>query len=1287
MSTNKVAGRAAFIISCLLVLSTVAVAQFNAESGVTLNLGRYPNVGSAEEMIQAWSADQHLYVKGELGVGASQYEQLESWLDENAAHWTVVLMRNANNEQYTSLDRRHFTGMDAVEYALGRGLALRTSFSDLVDSRTGETDGAVFVLFLDERKFSYYASEAQDVRSLGESHWVGELDRPAFRAMRGGGRILDAVKSTITNINTRLTQKIDAEREQEERERRAKQRAYVNLKTDIAALRKSIAEAEAKAAAVKEKYPAATGELTTPPTETWRRALDEADGALTQDNVAKINDQFHEVSHEVEGYLNSYAAYDTFDEAEAEIESAIDKLNSATLTSGRPMANEASSELTNAREAMQKGDRGISTFVDKARDAISRGRKANVDERARIERAEARRTLIRRTMMATAAVLTLVTLGILAWLNRRRTPAMKRAHETFAQREASVQAEMEKVYGLFEQSGEILGDKEKVKKRGYEGTTKKLTDNAFEDVDDLFVMSSEVERVMDEAREMIHPKKITGKISNMFSGSRYEQGVNRISGEPLKFHRDSGGLPLVIQRESERSGAEPPEEVTMTFDKVFEAFHDRTATAEHTLNTIENSLLQVDDELKLLQEQIETTTKIDRELAEAADDDGMFAMPALFEKLLPSAQADFDKADEITAVDPVQSIQEHIPRGSRKIRDALAVARVVQDARANVFPKLNEYAPKLQKLEYNTNWIQQQVAQLSLQADGLMETAIDCSIEDETGHFAADVSALGERARRTHELAVDAKERMAPSLDELERKIADARRRIANELNLPEQDCLHEYEANPDVNLATGRKLFAATQAALQHGGVDAAMQAQEKLDAEVAAGQALVDTSLRLLGEFDGLLLKCKQHHDEVGDKIPRHDELLHGIREKFAKSSLTLQSGDPSFEDPAATVDSNLAECRDALQDAQSLINQSGEAFKKGQLIEAEHMLAMAEGNITEADQRLTEINQHCSKLNAVSRENEGKLSAMQREIEGFTPLVDDKRTMRPTMQEYHRVLNEIRVAEREVQQTLPRDPFHDGAAIDGFSETVANLKARIEADHDAHAEAKRAVEGARSERSSAEQLVNRAKTDGIPDSPATTTNIQAIRSHDNALSQVERELNTAHNDWKKVDQTAARIHSELGIEAGRLRGELQRAQRLAAIFQSASDTVFEATRWTGGFGTRIFGSPGSSELERARQALNRGDYSAMAELARAAQIAAQHAIQRAQREVYRRQREAARRAEAARRRRRRNSINIGGSGGLGGIGGGGGFGGISRGGGGGRSSSSGSRSSGSGFSRSGW
>jgi len=1277
MQIRKSTARATIAsLALLLIAATVATGQ-----GVTLNLGTgHAKIRSVNDVIDGWNKDNHLYVKGDLGITQQPLNNLEQWLDQNAPHWTVVLMRNTRGESYESLDRRMFSGMDAVEYALGRGLALKTNFSELRDSRTGETDGAVFVLFHDERKFSYYASVAQDVRSLGESHWVGELDRPAFRAMRGGGRILDAVKDTITNINTRLTQKIVAEKEQAELELQARRRAEVNLRTDCEALKKSIQRVNELTAQLKQTYPDAAGELTTPPTEQWSRQVEEVLGMLTADSVPKSTESFNLVSNDVEGYLNSYAAYDTFDEAVAPIEVGIDEIRSHKLDNGVPLANEAAQHLSDARAAQKKGERGIETYVSKAEAAVTRGRTAIQEEATRIQRAEARRNLFWKTMMVTAGVLTLAFLGILAWLNRRRAPAMQRAHEAFTDREEKVGAEMEKVYELFDRTGEILGDKEKVKKRGYTGSTDKLSGNTFEDVDDLFVMSSEVERVMGEAREMIHPKSVGGKIANMFTGSRYEQGINRISGEPLEFHRDQG-LPLVIQRESERTGTDLPESVTMTFDKVFEAFHERTTTAQETLATIENSLMQVDDNLKSLQSQIENTSALDRELAEAADDDGMLALPALFEKLIPAAQADFDEADEIATTDPVQATQVQIPRGSRKISEGRAIAETVQMARKDVFPKLNQFAPELQELEYNTNWIQQRVAQLGEHANGLLETAVNRSIADESKQFEADIVSLGEQVQQSVELAKALKSTDAPSLDELDKRIAEARTQIANTLSLPETSCLREYEAHPDIHLASGRKLFAAAQAALQHGGVDAAQQAQNTLREEVTTGHQLIEKSLEVLSNFDNETLKAKKQLDDVSDKIPRHEQLLSVARERYAPSALLLKAADPSYEDSTASVDTHMEGCRNALIDAHQMIKQASERFSEGKLIEADETLSMAFAEVSDGDTRLAEIAQHCDHLNAVSRENDGKLNAMLSEAEGFDSLVRERRTMKPTIEVYRRLVDEIREAQHELQHTRPRDPIQDGSAIDAFTENVANMKAQIEADHEAHAEAARAVAGATKEREIAEKLIGQARHDGIPDSAATTKNISGIRSHDQDLASIKNELDGQHNDWKRVDQMAAKIHAELGVEAGRLRGELQRAQRLVAIFQDASDAVFEATRWTSGFGTRIFGSPGSGDLERARNALNRGDYSAMAELARSAKIAAVHAIQRAQREVYRRQREQARQAEAARRRRRRSSINIGG-GGFGGISRGGG--GISRGGGSSRRSSSGS---GSGFSRSGW
>lgn len=1264
------------ILVCSAVVPNTTSAQF-ATAASDVSLERYPNVDSTADVVEKWSSEHHLYVQGDLGITHERLTKLEEWLDKNGPNWTVVLMRTARDEHYESLDRRTFRSLDAAEYALGRGLALRTSFSDLVDERTGETNGAVFALFLDEKKFSYYASVAQDTRNLGEAHWLGELDRPAFRAMRGGGRIIDAVKETITNINTRLTQKIEAEQEQAEREKLARQRALAHLQADIQSLRQGIDTVDENAANVKRDFPAAEGELANPPSVSWRRQLDEIDGMLTHDNIAAMKSRFNNVSHEVESFLNAYSTYATFDQIVTPLEAQISELKADEIRAGRDMAEEAAQHLVSARDVLAQGRRGLADVLAEAESSLVQGQQLVADEVARIERRAARHRLILRSSAATAGFLALAAGGMLVWLNRKRVPAKERAEAALTARDAEVTQELERVYGLFERSNEILGNKERAEKRGYVGTTKQLTGNVFEDVDDLFVMSSEVQRVMNEARELILPRNIIGRLANLFGDSLYERGVNRMSGEPLTFHRNKG-LPLVIQRESERTGEEPPEEVTMTFDKVFAAFHERTATAEQTLNILEHSLIEADDLLLRLQERIEAASALDRELADASDDDGLFAIPAYFENLIPSAQDDFDAADEIIGVDPVRVMQDLVPSGMRKINEAGHIAETIQQARKELFPALNELAPQLQSLEYNTGWIQGRIAQLGEQANELLEEAVVRSIGSEATAFTAATVALGEEVHRALKLAQSLVSDAAPSLSDLEQRTSAARTEIASVLSLPAEQCLNEYDARPDESLASGRKLFAAAQAALQHGGVEVATQAVEQLNAEIETGTAVIEKSLSILHGFDNSKNETRRHFERIAETLPHHQQTIEEIHNEFADTALLIHAADASFEDKSATVDTQLAAGRAALDNAQSQISRAADNYHQAGLIESSVMLAEANREIELSATLLSTAAAHCTALRSTNRENEGELDVARRAIESLHSQVQDRRTMRPTLTDNDRILQDIKSTQGELRGEEPRDPFRDAAAIASFRQAIGELEAQIGRDHDAYEEAVRALQGAKSERDVAEQLIQQASQDGIPDSPTTKETIGNIRAFDATLSRIERELNGEHGDWRRVDQDASRFHGQLGVETARLRGELEHAQRTAAVFQSASDAVFEATRWSGGFGTRIFGSPGARELERARRALHEGNYTAMAELAQAAQVMAQQAIQRAQREVYRKQREAARQAEEARRRRRRDSVRSGG----------GGLSFPSSSSRSGSSSSGSSRSpSGSGFSRSGW
>jgi hypothetical protein len=190
------------------------------------------HIATAADVFEDWQPHQRLYVKGDVGVGEEQLDGLEAWLDSNATNWVVVLMESAEGEQFTDAEGESFRGMTAVEHQLGRGLPNRTDFGVWTEPRTGERSGAFFVLFLKERKFSYFGSDVYDNRRFGEDAWVGRLDRPAVAAMRGGGRIVDAVQDTVRSIDQQLGRSISAEIARREQEARQAQAAAARLQAE-----------------------------------------------------------------------------------------------------------------------------------------------------------------------------------------------------------------------------------------------------------------------------------------------------------------------------------------------------------------------------------------------------------------------------------------------------------------------------------------------------------------------------------------------------------------------------------------------------------------------------------------------------------------------------------------------------------------------------------------------------------------------------------------------------------------------------------------------------------------------------------------------------------------------------------------------------------------------------------------------------------------------------------------------------------------------------------------------
>ena len=162
---------------------------------------------------------------------------------------------------------------------------------------------------------------------------------------------------------------------------------------------------------------------------------------------------------------------------------------------------------------------------------------------------------------------------------------------------------------------------------------------------------------------------------------------------------------------------------------------------------IESSLLEVNDGLQKLEQRINEATEIDKQLATAAEADGFFDVPKFFEVLLPSAEADHDKADEIAGSDPVQVVEQYIPLDG-----------VRWTTRSRLRPRFNEPAKSRFPSSMSTHrgsrsWdtiptgFRPSVRQLGAHANELFALAAERSVAAEAAELDQSLTALGNSCR------------------------------------------------------------------------------------------------------------------------------------------------------------------------------------------------------------------------------------------------------------------------------------------------------------------------------------------------------------------------------------------------------------------------------------------------------------------------------------------------------------------------------------------------------------
>jgi len=1216
---------------CLALVALVAIAcgQF------TRTAAAQPlAVDHATDVPRLWKAGQHLYVKGNLGVGPQQLNDLESWLRAKATNWTVVLLEQAADERFTDAEGSLFTGMDAVEHALGKGLPSQTAFGQFTDPRTGERNGAFFVLFLQERKFSYYGSDAYDRRGLGEDRWAGQLDQPAIAAMRGGGRIADAARDTITSIDRQLAQRITAERTQREQQEAAaradRERTLAQAKASLETATTALTQLEQRLATFTGDYPQLAGDLAHPPLPQWRADLETAAASLAGGNPPAARTLAEAVITQAKAALRALEDYrqarPEFDALARRLDDSDRHPQAAATTAQRETARTA---LANARKAWERGNADYTQQLATARQQVSAAETALT--------AAARTAMLRRqAAVATTAAggLGLLALGVV--LNRLRRPSRR---EALALVDAWTQALDEKTLALFkllERTTVVIGASADEAHQRFAGATLELSSQIIHDVDELTIMSSCASRILAEAKALAQPAPARARALNCFFAGRYKAAVRRLRHEPIAFRPEEGlervmrGTPT--ERDRLLGSLESYQPFQFSFTELIAAFNQRAERALAALHQVESAFAGIGDALKTTEEAIAKTKALESQLQ--SDANGLFQLAPLFSQLLPAAERALAEAAQVSIRDAVGALAGQAAIAQRRAADALALAQLAAEFQHRHQPRLITAADPLSAAGLQTAWLPDATNTLSARADQLALNAVETAVAADIDTLRADILALVDRAERIVGLDQSRRGVSQESIRQAQETVATARAELARPLNKTPDVMLREPGLDPSERLAQAQAQWNAATAALERGADTAAHDSLAEVARLTQEAVALVQTTRQTFAAHDADLAARLEETNRLERELPKHESILVDLAAGYAPATLQLAQGDPTHPNANGTVRDNLEEATEHLAACRQLTDQSVRLFQNAQILQSADVLRQVAARQEQTAFRLLEITEKQQRLRNTETANDTLVGLLNQQVRELEPGVADPRTMRPTLEAFETARQQLADAGR-LRQVTPRNPF---AVADGLAtarETLDHVTDQIRRDRESHAAAAQSTQAAAAEIEVAQRLRRDAAHDTVPDSPGILQAGDELEALSASLADLAARLEEAHGDWSAVDADANRIAQVAGRAAASLRGELEAAEKAVAALNTAAARVRAAGTWTGGLGVLILGSPGSNHLEQARRMLQTGSYQEAWRIAEAARHAADLAIAQAEAELQQR-----RRAEEERRERERRA-----------------------------------------------
>ncbi|MEM9283540.1 MAG: hypothetical protein AAGA96_17085, partial [Verrucomicrobiota bacterium] len=1126
-----------------------------------------------------------------------------------------------------------------------------------------------------ERKFSYFASDAFDSRGLGERHWVNRLDRPAVQAMRSGGRIIDAVKNTVTSIESSLTRKIDEEKERKRLAALKRQQALEEAKLYPGQLRSLIKESSSRAETLRQENNGLTGSIVRPNVAAWEAEATLIERLAEQGDTQNARKHFAETQNEINSF---HSGLDRWEKDAPRFESLIEEINSHPVpTEAAAVAGHLSTALQSVTSAASNHAEGDPLYREQLNTAERTHTLARDRYREWVASERQRQLLIQSTLV----ILLLAGLVFLGVANILRRKSRNESTSLFATWQTQLAGKFDELFQLMDRTGLVLGSSHDVKERGFVGTTETLALSTIRGVDELFIMSAATDRVMEEVEKLIQPSSWIRRVFNLFSSRNYRQAVSLLTSDPIGFDQKDhleailapSPDPEPTPRRTLLGETEDYEPFRISFEQLMAEYDSRHEKALAGIGRLESGI----DGLPITLLELQTAS--DRHgaradlLAAAAETDRIFSLESLRETLLPALQESMIRSSRLGENDPVAAFETLLPTSKRIETEIASILKRIGEFRETDLARVQGAKQSLNNEGRSTNWVEERLGALSTRSEQLASQAAAVAVAEAWADFDDDLTRLKGSTLACRELSRRIIDEMDPLIEKREQEIHAARALLSKELGQDPGNLLSEKGLSPDGKIQQARDSLAFALSSIDEGHPVSAREAMAEAEAQLDEVLSLIAISQISASEHARLLLELTEGHRAVSDEVAPAETLLTELKENYDPAVLTFASRFGEEASGQTTISESATRARRRLEQSSHELGDSSRAFNQGELIKAYGLLETVANELDFARHQLGLIRDQHKALREAEEKNRDRSQSLETRHRELSPKAQDRRTSQATI-DSHSASGETITAFTTLLNEPLSNPFtllREGEEIEG---QLNQIEDGIESDWKTFQSAESASTGAKAALTFCHTYLKEARSDDIPDSRTLTRAIQRHAELTEQHKRIEKRLEEAHQDWIQVFAEISEITGETAKVKSTLQSELAAARDAADQLAQATAAIASLHKWRSRHSVRAERHAGRDSHLRAKQMLFEADYAR-------ARKAAVHARGEALRELQKAKLAEARKVSAAaalKRRAASSALSFGSSGSS--------FGSSFRG-----SSSSGfsssSFSSGSGFSRSGW